>query len=259
MDRSESIKELATALSKAQAEMPGVKMDAENPFFKSTYATLGAVISTARPVLGKHGLSIVQAAENDVRGIGVETILMHISGEFIKSELFVPLVGGKNQIQEAGKAITYLRRYALSSMLNMYADEDADGEPPKPKTLAEKEAEPQGKAKKASRPFDLETLKVEILKASQHYEGMAANGKRNEVAAALSEFFVGDEGRHQFTDWLCGKTSLKEVDDSIILALHRWLKPVYNKDAGRYDIDSVTMQELDNWVAEYSESEIEPS
>ena len=60
MTRSESITHLATALAKAQAEMPVAVFDATNPFLKSKYATLGAVIQASRPILAKHKLSLVQ-------------------------------------------------------------------------------------------------------------------------------------------------------------------------------------------------------
>ena len=60
MTRSESITHLATALAKAQAEMPVAVFDATNPFLKSKYASLGAVIQASRPILAKHKLSLVQ-------------------------------------------------------------------------------------------------------------------------------------------------------------------------------------------------------
>ncbi len=51
MNKSESIKELATALAKAQADLQAAKFDAVNPFLKNSYASLGSIIETARPVL----------------------------------------------------------------------------------------------------------------------------------------------------------------------------------------------------------------
>src|SRR5512137_650383 len=60
MTRSESITHLAAALAMAQAEMPVAVFDATNPFLKSKYASLGAVIQTSRPILAKYKLSLVQ-------------------------------------------------------------------------------------------------------------------------------------------------------------------------------------------------------
>src|SRR5215831_15341904 len=67
MTKSESITHLAAALAKAQAEMPVAAFDATNPFLKSKYATLGAVIQASRPILAKHKLSLVQFPVNEIR------------------------------------------------------------------------------------------------------------------------------------------------------------------------------------------------
>ena len=131
MNKSESIKNLAMALKKAQSEMGEVKFDSTNPFFKSRYASLGAVIETSKKALENNGLSVSQPATTNEYGVGVTTVLMHDSGEFIESTISLPITDQKNIAQEAGKIITYLRRYSLASLLNLYSDEDTDGEQPK--------------------------------------------------------------------------------------------------------------------------------
>lgn len=129
MNKSQSIKELATALGKAQSEMPFAKMDSTNPFFKSKYADLGSVIATAKPVLARNNLSISQNIEGANGMVGVTTIIMHSSGEWLESSVFLPIKeGGKSLAQDAGSTITYLRRYTYAAILGMYADEDTDGE-----------------------------------------------------------------------------------------------------------------------------------
>ena len=128
MNKSESIKELATALNKAQAEMPFASMDSVNPFFKSKYADLGSIISTAKPVLAKHGLSISQNVEGADSMVGVTTLMMHTSGEWMESSVFLPVESSKSIAQAAGSTITYLRRYAYAAILGIYADEDTDAE-----------------------------------------------------------------------------------------------------------------------------------
>ena len=129
MDKSESIKEIAGALSKAQAEMPSVKFNSTNPFLKSKYADLGAVIDTSKAILATHGLSVSQLVESQDKKIGVTTILMHNSGEWLESTCWLELGDerGKSNAQVAGSIVTYLRRYSLASILGMYADEDGDG------------------------------------------------------------------------------------------------------------------------------------
>ncbi len=129
MNSSTSIQNLASALSKAQAEMPKVKFDAKNPFLKNSYATLGAVIDASRPVLAKFQLSLVQFPVSQEGRIGVTSRLMHETGEFIEETItLVPEnAKGLSVNQSAGVTISYLRRYAQVSILNMYADEDTDG------------------------------------------------------------------------------------------------------------------------------------
>jgi len=95
-------------------------------FFNAKYADLGAVIEAAKPILKDNGLAVSQLVEGESGQVGITTILIHQSGEFISSTVSIP-VEGKNLAQESGKAITYLRRYGLASILGMYADEDTDG------------------------------------------------------------------------------------------------------------------------------------
>ena len=130
MNSSNSIKELAVALKNAQAQMGEVKFDSTNPFYKSKYASLGAVISASKEVLAQNGLVISQPSITNEYGVGVRTVLMHESGEWMEDTITIPIVDQKNIAQEAGKIITYLRRYSLASMLNLYSDEDTDAEKP---------------------------------------------------------------------------------------------------------------------------------
>jgi len=127
MNKSESIASLSKALVLAQSEFKGVTMNSVNPFYKSKYADLGAVIETCKPILSKHGLAVSQLAEGGDGQAGVTTMLIHESGEYISTSLVVP-ISGSNISQEAGKTITYLRRYGLAAILGLYADEDTDAE-----------------------------------------------------------------------------------------------------------------------------------
>jgi hypothetical protein len=134
MNKSDTIKELAAALASAQAEMPAAKMNAVNPFLKNKYADLGSIIETARPVLAKNGLAFTQLVSSSADGLAVETVLMHKSGEWMSETVSLALgeERGKSAAQVAGSVITYLRRYALASVLGIYADEDTDGSQPAP-------------------------------------------------------------------------------------------------------------------------------
>ena len=120
---------IAKALVKAQAEMPAVPMNATNPFLKNRYADLGSIIATVRPVLARNGLAFSQLTIGSSGEVGVKTILIHESGEFIEDKITLPVSDerGKSGAQVAGSIITYLRRYSLSAILGIYADEDTDG------------------------------------------------------------------------------------------------------------------------------------
>ena len=126
MNKSESIKELATALAKFQGEIKNPANTATNPFFKSKYAPLSDVLNAVRPILSKNGLSVLQSPSGDGEHIIVTTTLIHSSGEWIESPELV-LKADKATAQGAGSAITYARRYALSAILGISSEDDDDG------------------------------------------------------------------------------------------------------------------------------------
>ena len=126
MRKSESIKNLAIALSKFQNEVKNPKNTADNPFYDSKYAPLQDVLNEVRPLLSKHGLSVIQSPSGDGQSVSITTLLLHESGEWIE---FDPLVLKAQKItpQGAGSAITYGRRYALSAILGISSEDDDDG------------------------------------------------------------------------------------------------------------------------------------
>jgi hypothetical protein len=108
INQSTSISELATALSKAQAQMGAAIKDSENPFFKSQYADLTAVIVVQFP-LAQDGC------------VGVATRIMHSSGEWLESEFLIPC---KQDAHGYGAAITYSRRFGLQAAAGVPTDDD---------------------------------------------------------------------------------------------------------------------------------------
>lgn len=123
-DTRPSLKNLAAALCKAQAEMEGAKKDVTNPHFNRKYADLASVWSAIREPLTKNGLSVVQLLRSIQGGVEVETILLHTSGEQIGDVFSVP--ASKADAQGFGSAATYARRYSLMAMVGV-APEDDDG------------------------------------------------------------------------------------------------------------------------------------
>lgn len=131
-EKSESIALLSAALVAAQAEMPAVKFNETNKFLGNKYADLGAVIEATRPILKSHGLAVSHLVVGEGESIGVTTLLVHSSGEFIGSTatLLVGQEKGKSSAQVAGSIVSYLRRYSLGAILGLYTDEDNDGNSP---------------------------------------------------------------------------------------------------------------------------------
>jgi hypothetical protein len=145
MNKSDSIKELAAALCKVQAELRGFKEDSTNPFFNSKYGDLTSVWAAIRKPLTDNGLSVVQTIDHcdpmqalpemiNKRGevlphpgdpVTIETTLLHSSGEWISGRLEIR--ADKPGPQAIGIAITYGRRYSLAAIVGV-APEDDDGE-----------------------------------------------------------------------------------------------------------------------------------
>ena len=129
MNQSEQINELAAALSKMQGQVGPVYKNKTakifskrtNTSFSYSYADLAGIWDTIRKPLSDAGLSICQTFSDNM----IVTILMHSSGQWIKSLL--PINGMSLPPQELGSEITYMRRYGLTSILGISADDDDDG------------------------------------------------------------------------------------------------------------------------------------
>ena len=143
MNHSENITELAKALHKAQGELEFAKKDAVNPHFNSRYADLWRIWQVAKAPLQNNGLVVTQTfdwpanTERNGETVTIVTTLLHVSGQWIESNL--TLKPTKPDPQGIGSAITYGKRYSLSSILGIVADEDDDGNQassPTPKTPA---------------------------------------------------------------------------------------------------------------------------
>lgn len=276
MQKSESIKELASALTKAQGEMPAVKFNATNPFLKNKYADLGAIIAASKPILAKHGLAVSQLSTSDDNRIGVETVLMHQSGEYIASSLSMEIADekGKSSAQVAGSIITYLRRYALASILGMYADEDGDGNEPEspnrkrtamPRQSAKPEAPltpadlsaavqdtRQANGDKWARPMKPEVLKEALEK--KYAVSKPATEKQMTTARILLINYFGarEDERHQATAYLTGHKSTKDVTPQQWRALMDWMNPTENPDgSGDYIMGKDAQAELSMVAGQY--------
>lgn len=126
---------LVKALVKARAEFDSVTKNAANPYFKSKYADLSEVMGAITPALCNNGLVIVQPLEQKETGLLLRTQLYHIGGAMLESTFAIP---DNKDMQKLGGAITYARRYCVSSLMGV-APEDDDGNSATGKSSSNKE------------------------------------------------------------------------------------------------------------------------
>lgn len=125
MKTSEEIHEIASALNEAQSVMTCAVKGSKNPFFKSSYADLAAVMQAISKPFAENDLSFVQSPGFDGKNVTVTTRIMHSSGQWIEGTCVLPPT--KNDAQGYGSAITYAKRYGLQAMAGVpSADDDGN-------------------------------------------------------------------------------------------------------------------------------------
>lgn len=178
-----------------QAELPTVRKSATNPHFKSKFAPLDEVNPAVLAVLSKHGLAWATLPCVLADGSpGLRYMLMHEAGGVLSGEM--PLLKAGTP-QEQGSAITYARRYSIQAVTGVVTDEDDDGQAasrPKQQRSAPAKTEADVSA----------TAKQQLWQFAQTL-GMSAEKLANEYTG-----FAGG--------------TLKEADDSQVLAFLAWLK-----------------------------------
>lgn len=125
-NKSETIGKIASALVAFSGEVRSIEKDGTNPHFKSAYTTLDHMIDETKPILHKHGLTVMQFPGGDGDKVTVRTMILHSSGEWIESEALT-LKAVKLDPQGAGSAITYARRYSYAAALSLSLGDDDDG------------------------------------------------------------------------------------------------------------------------------------
>jgi hypothetical protein len=132
------------ALQKARKEFKPIVRGADNPYFKSKYATLDTIMEAINPALESNGFILVEAVElvlsqSSAPVPALRTELHHIhSGETMSSLL--PLSAKGVDPQHQGAAITYARRYNITALLSLLTEDDMDGN------------DPEGDPRKSSKP-----------------------------------------------------------------------------------------------------------
>lgn len=201
MRTSESLAGIATALSKAQGEMPAAVRDAENTHLRNRYATLGSVISTASPILARHGLSFIQMPSEAESGfMALTTRILHESGEWIEDTMRVAVPVSKlSEVQAAGSMLTFLRRYALSAALGiMTHDDDGNGgqlmqAPARPVQRAQALTSRETATTVEKIDVDLSAWKVRLGKVGRRLAELGARDEAATIMAAWPDWKVNVE------------------------------------------------------------------
>ena len=161
------MKNIASALVKAQKAFGPALKTSTNPHFRSRYADLSACVESVITGLNDNGIALIQQTHDSESGVCVETLFLHESGESLSAgKLHVPAT--KQDAQGVGSAVTYLRRYSLAAICSI-TQEDDDGESAKEvgiskaqlvaiQTNAEKNAEMIEKALNYFKVADLNKL-----------------------------------------------------------------------------------------------------
>jgi hypothetical protein len=171
------MKQISTALLKAQSEMSNPKKGATNPFFKSKYADLNAIREAVIPTLNANGISVLQPISHIDGKNFVKTILLHESGELMES-LTEIIYNKQNDAQAQGSGISYARRYALQSFVCVGADDD-DGNKANQPTAQ--------KAQVAEKPKATHEI---MQKAKEHGSTVAQVRTKYEVSDELEHYFL---------------------------------------------------------------------
>ena len=127
MKQSESINTLLKSLTMAQSEYPTLPKDKKG--YGYNYTDLDTVITTIKPIFEKNKLGFIQSLTTLENGKnGITTRIFSVEGEWIEDTIALPDVAmaKTNAAQNLGASITYMRRYALCSMLGISSDEDVD-------------------------------------------------------------------------------------------------------------------------------------
>lgn len=205
MKHSESIKNIAPAIRRAQKEIGVVVANADNSFFKSKYADLDACWKVVKEPLQKEGIAVLQTM-GFIPGAGptLITTLLHDSGEYISGEQ--PVCAKTDDPQGMGSAITYARRYGLSAITGLIqVDDDGEG------AMGRKPQ--QGE----SPPSDSGSANVRVMPGVGDYVFKFGKykGKR------LSE--IGAHDLNGYCQWLKGNHKPGD-DDSAIRAMEAYLQ-----------------------------------
>lgn len=214
LKKSESIQNLTKAMAEFQKAVKQPAKDADNSYFGSKYVPLESVVKAVMETGSPLGISFMQYTQVNENGdLGLCTVVMHSSGEYMEFPP-LPIRPENNRPQATGSAITYARRYSLSSIFGIASEEDDDGN------------EASGLTRQAKQP-PKQQQKQQI--------------KQNDATKLIEEYWVKFEkigvNVGEVKQFICERYNVSKIADIPISTLLQSLQAVYNVKSKRKDVE----------------------
>lgn len=256
-DQSNSIAEIAKSMVKFHRTCPPIPKTESNPYLRSKYADLSGILAIVTPHLVECGLSIIQSP---IEENGLMTMLVHESGEWIKTIYYInplPVVVDKDNKEKAvtpqsiGSAITYQRRYALQSMLNLNIEHDNDG--------SDVTAKPEKKQSKTAKQILEEQKAAKAAEANKDQQKQVqepTDQPKEEPPLEVKEAVTGGTSQESFSapiDGPCSPVQITQVKELLM----QWARSKKGvdvefvqklKSTGRQKIADLTARECDQLI-----------
>tara|TARA_R110002020_G_C16143533_1_gene762090 strand:- start:586 stop:1062 length:477 start_codon:yes stop_codon:yes gene_type:complete len=142
--------EIAKAFVAAQKEFEKTGLDSKNPHFRNDYASLAACIGAVKEALNVNGIALVQKTHECDRGIKIESIFLHESGQTISGGILI-LPAEAETPQKYGSALTYARRYSLLAACGIPPEDKLDDDAEHVRIEQEKREKEEKQQKKETR------------------------------------------------------------------------------------------------------------
>ena len=214
LKKSESIQNLTKAMAEFQKAVKQPVKNADNPYFGSKYVPLESLVKAVMETGSPLGISFMQYTQVNENGdLGLCTVVMHSSGEYMEFPP-LPIRPENNRPQATGSAITYARRYSLSSIFGIASEEDDDGNEASGLT---RQAKQQPKAQQ----------KQQI--------------KQNDATKLIEEYWVKFEkigvNVGEVKQFICKRYNVSKIADIPISTLLQSLQAVYNAKSKQKDAE----------------------
>ena len=185
------MKQIATALVKAQKEFGPALKTSTNPHFRSKYADLAACVEAVIDALNNNGIYLMQMTHETPDGAMAETVFLHESGEMLSAgKLFFP--ASKHDAQGYASSLSYVRRYSLMAACGIAPEDDDGNAASKPAPKPVPKVEPKVEAKPEPKPVQTNEgvanfamgMFIEFLPSAKTEAELNAFWKENKEAVA---------------------------------------------------------------------------